>query len=336
MNILYITNDTGVAYLAVSLESLLINNREEKVLDIYVVDDGITEKNKTLLCEEGRRYRRELHFINKPDISVLMGVNVASGKWPDNIFCRLFTPTLFQNNPEVRRIIYLDTDTVVASSLSKLWKTEMDNYSCAAVLECMSNLHKKAVGLDYTTPYFNSGMMLIDLNKWEEQKIEEKCRKIAREYVGSIEYPDEGIVNAAIKGHFKILHPKYNLTTLKAVFSYDELRTYRKSSVMYTKKEYEEAIENPVVIHYTNSFIVDRPWVCESKYPHIFAGLWVHYKSKSLWKNWEPVKTWKNMNIRRLIENILHCLPRKIVIYFMGIIYCYLKPLKYMKKRSIN
>lgn len=43
---------------------------------------------------------------------------------------------------------------------------------------------------------------------------------------------------------------------------------YRKPPNFYSKEEIKKAIEDPVIIHYTTSFISRRPWVegCNHKY----------------------------------------------------------------------
>lgn len=331
MNILYVTDDKGVMFLGVSLESLLENNLSHKDINIFVIDDGITEKNKRLLDEEAERFQRKITYIKKPEIKILMGVEPDSRKWPDNIFCRLFLPTIFKDYKNIERIIYLDTDTIVTEDLSGLWNEDISGYPCGAVLECMSNLHKECIGLKMRDPYLNSGMLLIDINQWRELSLEEKCKDFGKTHLSSLEYPDEGIINGVLQGKFKVLHPKYNNTTLKNAFSYSELKVYRKSAVMYSEEEYEEAVENPTIIHFTNSFMVDRPWIKDSKKPHRFSGLWREYQDKTVWRG--ELLNRKKASFRTAMESVARVVSRKVVVPVMGFFYCYIKPLKYLSKR---
>lgn len=47
------------------------------------------------------------------------------------------------------------------------------------------------------------------------------------------------------------------------ILSYEDLMRLRKVERYYSEKKIEEAIENPVLVHMTSSFlVVNRPW-CE-------------------------------------------------------------------------
>ena len=330
MNILYVTDDKGVMLLGVSLESLLENNLNHKEINIFIIDDEITEKNKRLLNEEAGKFHRKITYIKKPKIKTLMGVEPVSRNWPDNIFCRLFLPTIFNEYDNVDRMVYLDTDTLVLGDLSTLWSEDISGYPCGAVLECMSDLHKECIGLKRNIPYLNSGVLLIDINQWRELCLEEKCRNFGKAHLSSLEYPDEGIVNGVLQGQFKILHPKYNNTTLKNALSYAELKVYRKSSVMYSQSEYAEAVNNPTIVHFTNSFLVDRPWIEGSKKKHRFSELWKDYQNKTVWRG--KLLKGKRASFRAAMEAVISVMPRKVVVPVMGFIYCYIKPLRYLSK----
>ncbi len=327
MNILYVSNDNGILLLGVSLTSLFINNSDVENLRVFVVDDMISASNKRLLIECANQFGRYISFIEMPNIEKLIGIEPPKGKWPANVFCRLFTPTLFGLDSSVDKVLYLDIDTIIDRNISELWNVDLVNYACGAVLECMGNLHKKAIGLGRSIPYLNSGMLLVSVQKWKEHELELKCRTYLIDNQYSLEYPDECVLNGVLNGAFKILPPEYNLTTLKCAFDYRELKMYRKSNVMYKEDEYCNAKNRPVIIHFTNSFMVDRPWMIDSNMLHPFSKLWMSYKEKSLWKD-KPLYR-KKRGTRGMIESILHRLPRKIVILVMGFIFCYIKPLKY-------
>ena len=49
MNIFYFSSDLFIEILAVSLVSLLENNKNCKEINVYIVDDGITKEKKNKL-----------------------------------------------------------------------------------------------------------------------------------------------------------------------------------------------------------------------------------------------------------------------------------------------
>ena len=58
MNIVYASNDAYVPFLGISLLSLLKNNEKMDRINIFVLADGISEKNKGILNDMVIRYGR--------------------------------------------------------------------------------------------------------------------------------------------------------------------------------------------------------------------------------------------------------------------------------------
>ncbi|KAF6145210.1 hypothetical protein GIB67_041405 [Kingdonia uniflora] len=90
---------------------------------------------------------------------------------------------------DVGRIIYLDSDIVVVDDIAKLWGVELDGNVVAAPEYCHANFTKYFTGafwsdsalastFDGQKPcYFNTGVMVIDVDKWRKggytQKVED-------------------------------------------------------------------------------------------------------------------------------------------------------------------
>lgn len=77
------------------------------------------------------------------------------------------------------RVIYLDADTLVVDDLTPLWNWPLARQPIAAAGDLMSLLrdaisHWYEIGLDGDAPYFNSGVLVIDLAQWREERIGER------------------------------------------------------------------------------------------------------------------------------------------------------------------
>lgn len=144
--------------------------------------------------------------------------------------------------PCVGRVIYLDSDLVVVDDISKLWATRLGSHTVAAPEYCHANFSKYfsssfwgdadlASTFHGRKPcYFNTGVMIIDLDKWRRQnctkKIEQwmEVQKERRIYelgslppfllvfAGSIEpvehrWNQHGLGGDNVKGSCRPLHP---------------------------------------------------------------------------------------------------------------------------------
>jgi lipopolysaccharide biosynthesis glycosyltransferase len=84
-----------------------------------------------------------------------------------------------------RRVIYLDADTIVLDDLRPLWAWRLCGLPIAAAGDLMSVIkdaisHWQEIGLDGDAPYFNSGVMVIDLARWRAEEIGDRVLHLCR------------------------------------------------------------------------------------------------------------------------------------------------------------
>lgn len=144
--------------------------------------------------------------------------------------------------PCVRRVIYLDSDLVVVDDIFKLWMTRLGSHTVAAPEYCHANFSKYFSSSFWGDPvltrtfqgrkpcYFNSGVMVIDLDKWRRQNCTEKIEhwmQVQKEhriyelgslppfllvFAGSVEpvehrWNQHGLGGDNVKGSCRSLHP---------------------------------------------------------------------------------------------------------------------------------
>ena len=86
---------------------------------------------------------------------------------------RLFIGTLLPKT--VKRVLYLDCDTVVVQSIGNLWNLDLKGHVAGAVMEpTIYQVVKQEIGLKEQDPYFNSGVLLIDLERWRADGVEKR------------------------------------------------------------------------------------------------------------------------------------------------------------------
>jgi lipopolysaccharide biosynthesis glycosyltransferase len=89
-------------------------------------------------------------------------------------YFRCLVPYLYPD--PARRVVYLDADTIVLDDLAELWRTDLCGAPVGAVLDwlptCAEAIGPWArLGLDPHAPYFNSGMLLMDLPAWRADEV---------------------------------------------------------------------------------------------------------------------------------------------------------------------
>lgn len=286
MNFILSSDNNYAQHLGVALYSILDHNRDEEEVNIFVVDNDIKDENRQKLHLLEQQFKNaHLHFI-------------AFGKWRDSLqlnmawnisissYARLFVASMLPES--VERVIYMDCDMVVTSSLRELWHTDMQGLVIAAVQDDMPTRYKSAVGLASTEPYFNAGLLLIDLKKWREQKCELACLDFIREHEGRVIHHDQGVLNGVFRGKWHRLSLQANIMTIHYIFTLRQIMKYfRDESPFYTEQEITEAKRQPWILHFTPSF-TSRPWVGNCKHP--LKSLYWDALSHTPWRGAKPQK----------------------------------------------
>jgi lipopolysaccharide biosynthesis glycosyltransferase len=191
-------------------------------------------------------------------------------------------------------------------------------------MDCISKQHRARLGLKENATYINSGMMLIDLCAWRDRHIEEKIEAVIKKFNGHVPYADQGIVNLALQGRIKCVHPKYNCISVYTAFSFNDLLEYRQPSACISSAEIEEAKKDPVVAHFVTLFCISRPWCKNSAGP--FFGEWKMYKTKSPWAD-APERVFKQSRSKSACATMYKVLPKWISLTILGFFHSRLRPL---------
>ena len=174
--------------------------------------------------------------------------------------------------------------------------------------DTVSDETKLKINMDLNSPYINAGMLLINLKKWREERIEEKFIKFIDSYNGQVFHHDQGTINGVLNSKFLILHPKYNCMTTYFTMSRNEMMQYYGLKDYYSEAELNEAINNPVFIHYTPAF-VNRPWIKGCKHP--LASRYKEYLNMTPWKETKLYKD-KRSKGEKIVAFLYNNLPFKM------------------------
>lgn len=234
----------------------------------------------------------------------------------------------------VQRILYLDCDVIIDGSLKELWNMNLNGKIGAVLADAFSSLYRKNIGLEKDDLMFNSGVMLIDMDKWREDNVGYQLKTFIQAYNGMVQQGDQGVLNAVLNNKVCTFSPRYNWVTNYSAFSYDDMLTYRKPVNIYSKTEIEEASKNPCIIHYTSSFIVARPW--EDGNEHPCKWIWDKYKNMSPW-NEQIYKEKRMKKWKKIYVNLAERMPYKFNLLCSGFLQAYVRPIygrwKYLKKQ---
>lgn len=159
MNIVVSTNRKYVKYLFVLMASIFINVRENVTFYILVKEGEFDSKTEEDLRKFALTFKQKVDivYINE---SIFNDFRVTSN-WSVEIYFRLMAHEFLPK--EVDRVLYLDVDTLVIADISEFY---FSDFKDKHLIACRGA--KAFLGESDNLDYFNSGVMLMNLNKFRE------------------------------------------------------------------------------------------------------------------------------------------------------------------------
>ncbi len=320
MNVAYHLTDNYAKISGTSIVSLFENNKDVDEINVYLIENGFTQKTKDKFIKLANTYGRKIFFIPLPDLNgkgYELGLVSIKKKWMFDSYSRLFLDRLLPE--EVERVIYLDGDVLVMGSLKKLWEMDLKDKCCAACMDCVSEPYYKLFKIKTENRYCNSGLILMDLKAWKEKKIGERVKRYVQKNNGYVFFMEQTVFNVVLQNEIVFLPFKYNVSSLVQVLSYNDLMKLRKPLHFYSSKEVDEAKKDPVIVHMTGFFyVINRAWNEVTNHPD--KERFIEYCKKFDWG--VPILDKDNRSTAtRIKDAIIHGTPKCLLIPAVSFIY---------------
>ena len=265
--LVFSSNNTFIKYTSVMIKSIIENSKANHYYDIIIFNKDISEKNMCLL--ESMIEKKNNLYIRFVDIKQLVFGKTYYTKTKDNrlteeAYYRIYIPHILSE--KYTKAIYLDGDMVVKKDLYELNEIDIKNFYIGAIrdflgiAQCYSNTMSgterekhliKNVGINSVNDYFNSGLMILNLEElrrdYDFQSLEQIISK--REW----KQHDQDVLNHICKNNkAKFIDPKWNV-----IRDYGRL----KFLPIELKEQYYGSTRDPYIIHYGGS---KKPWKGET------------------------------------------------------------------------
>ena len=277
MDLLLTLDENYLMPCKVMLDSFFASNPNETGVTTYLLHSAIPSDKLNELADFCADSGAKLKPITV-DTSLFDNAP-TSKRYPKEMYYRLLSPLILPQ--EVERVLHLDPDVLIINPLHPLWKLNLYGKTFAAAAH--TGLTEMANGinqmrLETEHEYFNSGVMLIDLNAARKLVTAEDVFACVKENERNLILPDQDV--------FNILYGKHT-TPIDDVFWNYDVRNYSKYLIRSTgKHDLNWVMQNTAVLHFCGK---NKPWHEEYKNP--FGMLYLHYRNLTMRKLYEkPVK----------------------------------------------
>lgn len=249
VDFLLVSNDNYVKYLGICTYSVMYNMCPvaEKVR-IFVMDCGITEKNREKLLRQAAKFRNaELLFFD-----ITGELNRIAPKIPTNwnraIYGRLFLDAAVREYG-VKRLVYLDCDLLMNRPVTVLFTLPLDGKCLAGVADGEGLRRMKALGIDLCHTYINSGVLVIDTQRWTELDASARIVEFINGFQDRLVYPDQDAINYVMQDEIKVIEPRYNMLWMICERDIPKMLKYCDNYI-YNEEQTRVALYNGSVYHF--------------------------------------------------------------------------------------
>lgn len=240
IRVFYACDENYASITAISATSLLKYNPDAHiyVLGCDLKKDAIQLIESRVLAAGGH-----FHLVNVSSEIASLAAAGVSQYVSYAVYSRLFIAKLL---PELQGLVlYLDCDTFVVDSVAPLFDYQLKGKPLAMAPDCVHPSYKRVVSLRPDQMYYNSGVMLIDLDAWRTARVTERLLEELAHPHGLNPLGDQDIIVRVLNDEIFPLEIKWNFL-----------------SQYYLQK----VLEKPVICHFSGHTL-GRPWYTSSKHP---------------------------------------------------------------------
>ena len=263
LNIAFAIDKNYLKPCGITLYSITKNNPDLHI-DFHIFTTFFDPKGYQDILEKNKNIRIHVYILNTQFYDNLQ----INGHFTTAIYYRLSIASILKDKLE--KFWYLDADILCVDSMKDMLSINIENHILAAVQDkCMKPEYIESIGLNGNNPYFNSGVLFINVKAWNDFQVFEKFNQLIskRDY----KFPDQDVLNILLENKVKFIDQKFNFFTQESI--------------------------NPVLIHFVSS---PKPWSVAA--PH--SARYLEYYYQSPWKD-QPLDTPKNSKEAKKYAKIL-------------------------------
>lgn len=244
-------------YCSVAMRSCLDHASGETV--VHLLHDGAltahpgVERLHEMVGSAGAEL--QVHGID----SQALGRLPTTDQYRPVVFLYYLLPELL---PDVERALYLDSDVLVTAPTRPLLQTDLGGAPLGAVANVVpvdDRPRLAALGIPDYRRFLNSGVLVLDLERWRRDDITAKLFDVAKRRAGEILYADQDTLNLFFEGSWHALHPRWNAQY--TLWTHPDV-----AADVFGAATVAEAIAGPAVVHFEGPGVC-KPWHALNTHP---------------------------------------------------------------------
>jgi len=268
-------NNNYVYPIMVSITSILLNSNKTTYIHFHILIGQDVERKNIIKIKSLKKFHINSNFIYYNVGKYFKGWKHGKKKLTVASFYRMILGQIIKN---LKKIIYLDGDTLTYNDLNEMYNLNITNLYFKGVREIVPNFCEKTIN---TSKYICAGVMLMNLELMRKENVFDKFKDYYLKYYKKrIYYGDQHIINHLFIDKIGYLPPKFGMWFIDS----KDIENYKNlTPLIYTENELIESINKPIIRHIWGKTkegnLPDKPWLI-SNYSKIKEE-WNYYAKKT-------------------------------------------------------
>lgn len=278
------SDDNYAQHVAVACASMLKNASHPEKLQFYILNDAISIENCKRIEQTVQRLQGHVEFISVDSDSIQ---GFTSGHISRAAYLRLMIAAVLPH--DVGKAIYFDTDLVVLDDVETLWNMPLHGKPLGAVCDFGIMKSKRMIEQKWNTiqlpkgrDYFNSGVLVIDLQQWREKNYGDLVIDSITQH--SYRHHDQDGLNKILMDNWESLPLRWNVIPPVFMLPLKVLCNKR------LRGRALEALRKPAVFHWAGRY---KPWEFTLQGP--FNTWYYHYLQETAFKDMPMPRVGRDM-----------------------------------------
>ena len=234
----------------VSMKSIMLSQHSDTFINFFILVSNLTKEQKIVINKVGQEHKNcKINYID-------MGKQFKEFRVPFNIwstanYYRIKLPELLKG---IKKVIYLDTDTLIYKDLTKLFNYNINGKYFIGMPEYKDENFFKRNNVSFNN-FINTGVLLCNLEELKKDNISGKIIEYIRENNNKLKFPvnePTNLITYKKNGYFTPEYAVIGFCNKEEAYNY-----YNYSKLSINKLKVIEAYEDPYVYHYIMHI---KPW----------------------------------------------------------------------------
>ncbi len=271
INIFLVTDNQNIPNVKATVRMIKEYSTQTYLYNVFILHNGVSESNRMKVYDliiGSRNVKISFYLMDESNFSTPI-----HNKSPH--LSKVARFKFLIGNFNIKKALYIDTDILIRKDIAALFQVDLEGFVIGAVpdINSTNKLFLERLDLPASYKYFNSGVLLIDCDRWKQHDLSKELKEISIRNMNKIIFVDQDAFNLLFSRFgYKKLDLTWNVPSANQYYKYsifNYIKLYNKS---FSLLQIINSFYNPSIVHF-----IGQPKPTDENLKNPFSSEYVKY-----------------------------------------------------------